>query len=117
MPEPRRLVSPRDGGFFAEIGNQFRLSWRLMSDRRVNPLFKLLPIASILYFISPLDFGIPLLDDAVVIWLGNTLFVELCPPEVVEEHRAAIAQIKKADKSDQIKIDEGDIIDASYKNK
>jgi hypothetical protein len=26
------------------------------------------------------------LDDAAILWIGSTLFVELCPPHVVREH-------------------------------
>lgn len=115
MPDPRRLVSPPTGGFFAEIGNQFRLVWKLMADPRVNPLYKLLPIGSLVYLISPLDIGIPLVDDAAILWLGTAIFLELCPPEVVAEHRTALEP--QPSKEEQIKIDEGDIIEAKYKNK
>jgi hypothetical protein len=27
-------------------------------------------------------------------WIGISLFLELCPPEVVEEHRKALLQIR-----------------------
>jgi hypothetical protein len=49
-----------------------------------------------------------------VLWLGNSVFTELCPPDVVEEHRAALAPGRR---SAQIKIDEGDVMDADYKEK
>ena len=115
MPDPRRLVSPPTGGFFADIGNQFRLVLKLMGDPRVNPVVKLLPVGSLLYLISPFDFAIPVVDDAAVLWIASSIFVELCPPELVAEHRTALEP--KPRKEDDIKIDEGDIVDANYKDK
>lgn len=103
---------PPGGGRVSDFLNQFRLTWRLLRDRRVNTLFKLIPIASLLYLISPLDFAIPLLDDVAVLWVGNSIFTELCPADVVEEHRAAL---EKGGRRAQIKIDEGDVMDADYK--
>jgi len=68
-----------------------------MGDSRVNIFAKILPIVSIGYFLWPLDIlpGVTLpivgaLDDAAVLWLGTYLFVELCPPDVVEEHLEAL---------------------------
>lgn len=113
MKKPRRLVSKPDSGFIAQLGNQARLLWRLMQDSRVNPISKLLPIGSFLYLLFPLDFFGPI-DDAVVIWLGSLIFIELSPPEVVQEHRAAIEPIRKTEEADESSIDEKDIIDADF---
>ena len=115
MPDPRRLVSPPSGGLFADIGNQFRLVLRLMGDPRVNPLVKLLPVGSLFYLISPFDFAIPVVDDAAVLWIASSIFVELCPPDVVAEHRTALEP--KPTKEAGIQIDEGDIMEAQYKDK
>ena len=114
MKGPRRLVSKPDSGFFAGLGVQARLLWRLIQDDRVNPLYKLLPLASFLYLIFPLDFFGPI-DDALVIWLGSLLFIELSPPEVVQEHRAAIDPLSKAEEEEtESPIEEKDIIDADF---
>jgi hypothetical protein len=41
--------------------------------------------------ISPLDIApVNPLDDGLVLWLGGYFFIELCPPDVVEEHRSAL---------------------------
>lgn len=112
----QRFLPPSNNGIIRDIVNQVRLSWRLIRDPRVNNLYKLIPIGAVAYWISPIDFAIPVLDDVAVLWLGNSLFMELCPPEVVAEHRAAIAQ-SSVDKRAHIKIDEGDVIDAEYKEK
>lgn len=73
------------------LGTQFRLLLRLLRDPRVNLLLKALPVAAVVYLVSPLDAAIPVIDDAVVLGLGFYAFLELCPPDVVAEHRAALA--------------------------
>ncbi len=85
--DPRRKIVPRSGGFFQDLTNRFRLISRLLMDSRVNPLIKILPVATLAYVVFPADL-LPLnpIDDAFVIWIGTTLFVDLCPPEVVQEH-------------------------------
>lgn len=80
-----RSISPRSGGFFTDLTDRFRLISRLMMDSRVNPFVKVLPVGALIYALWPMDLPTPI-DDVFVIWLGTTLFVQLCPPEVVEEH-------------------------------
>lgn len=90
MPNDRdKKVVPAQGGIFNDLALRIKLVMRLIGDARVNPLLKLLPIGSLLYLIIP-DFAIGPIDDVAVIWLGSYLFVELCPPEVVNEHMAAL---------------------------
>lgn len=84
-------VPSRSSGLIIELANRFRLIGRLMMDSRVNPLVKLLPVGAVAYAIWPLDIPGPI-DDATVLWLGSTLFVQLCPPEVVNEHLQNIRQ-------------------------
>jgi uncharacterized membrane protein YkvA (DUF1232 family) len=78
--------------------NQLKLIFRLMGDRRVNFLAKLIPIGAFAYLFFPADLVpnvvlpvIGVLDDAAILWLGSYVFVELCPPEVVAEHMKALA--------------------------
>ena len=79
------------GGFFSDLSNRLKLIWRLMGDARVSPFLKILPVASLVYLLFP-DIPGPV-DDAAIIWLGNYLFVELCPPQVVQEHMDALQQV------------------------
>ena len=51
----------------------------------MNLLYKLLPIGSLVYLVIP-DIVPGPIDDAALIWLAMYLFVELCPPDVVQEH-------------------------------
>lgn len=85
---PRSRPSTRIG-LFLNLGKQARLVVRLMRDRRVSPFLKLLPVVTLVYLFFP-DLMIGPIDDALVIWLGTVLFVELCPQDVVREHLDAI---------------------------
>ena len=76
---------------------RLKLILRLMGDRRVSFFLKLLPVAALAYLVSPVDLapGIALpvigaLDDAAIVGLGAYLFVELCPPNVVQEHMKSL---------------------------
>jgi len=90
------MVTP-SGGVVKDFVLRLKLILRLMSDRRVNFLLKLLPVASLAYLIWPIDLApglalpiIGALDDAAVLGLGAYLFVELCPPGVVQEHMKSL---------------------------
>ena len=85
-----RDIIPSQGGVLNDLALRIKLIFRLLGDRRVSPFLKLLPIGSALYFVIP-DLAIGPLDDVAVVWLGTYLFVELCPPEIVQEHLAALA--------------------------
>jgi hypothetical protein len=87
----RKIVSS-SGGVFSDMALRIKLILRLMADPRVNPLLKLLPIGSVLYLLIP-DIAPGPIDDVAIIWLGAYLFVELCPPEVVQEHMEALNQV------------------------
>lgn len=73
-------------GMFQNLGLQVKLILRLIADSRVNPFLKILPIGAFAYLIIPEPLLGPF-DDALVMWLGSYLFLELCPPAIVEEHR------------------------------
>jgi hypothetical protein len=90
-PSPKK-ITPRDNGFFDNLTTQIKLILRLLADRRVNPLLKLLPIGALVYMIVP-DIAIGPIDDALAIWLGSALFIELCPQEIVKEHRDALTSV------------------------
>lgn len=79
----------RDSGFFNQIIHQVKLTGRLVLDKRVSPLLKLLPIGAVVYFFAP-DLLPGPFDDAALAWLAVQMFVELCPPEIVQEHLDAM---------------------------
>jgi uncharacterized membrane protein YkvA (DUF1232 family) len=79
----------------------------------VNPFLKLIPIATVIYLVMP-DLIIGPIDDAAIIGFGLFIFVELCPQDVVEEHRAALAGEIPGQWRDPHQIDDEDIVDAEF---
>jgi hypothetical protein len=113
MPEEKgRKIITANGGVFNDLAVRLKLILRLMADSRINPLLKLLPIGSLLYFIIP-DLALGPIDDVLIVWLGTYLFVELCPPQIVQEHMAALQQIVPGEVRDA-RGDEGEVIDAEF---
>lgn len=116
MPNPIRSLSV-NLGFLKGITRQLKLLGRLMVDKRVHPVLKLLPVGALVYLLVPTDL-IPILpfDDAAVLWLGGSLFVEMCPRDVVDEHMRLIDG--EAEVTTQYKPEgedaAGDIIDAEF---
>jgi uncharacterized membrane protein YkvA (DUF1232 family) len=121
MAIKRDIIQNQNRGFFQDLITRVKLILRLMGDKRINFFLKLLPIAAAIYVISPIDLlpgavfpFIGALDDAVVIWLGTTMFVSLCPDDIVQEHTNALNKVVSGTWRDA--VDEegtGVIIDAS----
>ena len=92
------IIVPQQGGVVRNMVNQLKLIFRLLGDRRVSFLAKLVPLGAFAYLIMPADLApnvvlpvIGMVDDAAILWLGTYIFTELCPPEVVSEHMKALA--------------------------
>lgn len=100
-------------GTLVQVARTLQLVWRLMNDSRVAFLPKLIVPAAIAYVVWPIDLipdPIPLLgqiDDIGVIFLGIRFFIEMCPPDIVMEHRRAIAG--------EGKHGSGEYVDATYR--
>jgi hypothetical protein len=106
-----RNINPLKFKFLSEFLVQVRLLLRLMGDKRVNPFLKILPFAGLIYLIFP-DFLIGPIDDAALLLGGSYLFLELCPPDLVEEH---LNQLRlESSKRKQTLADEENIIDAEF---
>jgi len=109
----KRSITPsQGGGVFNDLAVRIKLILRLMGDERVSPWLKILPVGSLLYLIVP-DLAPGPLDDAAIIWLGAYLFVELCPPDVVQEHMKSLTGVVPGEWRDPLPKDE-EIIDAEY---
>lgn len=63
-----------------------QLIMRLLRDKRVHPLIKVLPFLSLLYLVYP-DLIPGPFDDAVVITLFLQFFLALVPDDLVDELR------------------------------
>jgi len=95
-------------GFVSDIILKVRLTINLLKDKRISPLFKLIPALCLVYLIVPLDFLFGPVDDAVIIYLGMDWFISLCPVDIVNEYTE---QIKgNPDKKEQV-----DIVEAEFK--
>ena len=81
---------------------QLQLIIRLLKDKRVHPLIKVLPFLSLIYLIYP-DFIPGPFDDAVVIGLFMQFFMSLVPDDLVDEHRYE-------QEAERIKTDQEDTI-------
>jgi uncharacterized membrane protein YkvA (DUF1232 family) len=116
------ILRNKDSGFFQDLILRIKLILRLVGDKRVNILLKILPVGGLIYLVSPIDIipdiALPVigyLDDALVVWLCSTLFVALCPEEVVQEHMNALHKVVNAtwrDAPEQTAADEA--IEAEY---
>src|SRR5512133_1416636 len=110
MAEKRDIIIPPQGNMIRDFILRVKLILRLIGDKRVNPWLKVIPIAGLAYLVSPLDIipdiMLPVigeLDDAAILWLTNYLFIELCPPEIVEEHVKALgANLRRSTEDDVI---------------
>ncbi|MBK8782686.1 MAG: DUF1232 domain-containing protein [Anaerolineales bacterium] len=108
--KPSDITITQQGGVVRNVINQLKLIFRLMGDKRVNALAKLIPIGAFAYLLFPADLApnialpvIGVLDDAAILWLGSYVFTELCPPEVVEEHTKALSgNMTSGDTQDEV---------------
>jgi len=98
-----------------EAARFLKLVWRLLNDSRVHPLLKLIPLAGAVYLFYPFDVPGPV-DDAGVVGMSLYLFVELCPQDVVEEHRREMEKTVDAVWREP-EIDEDEVIDAEFREK
>ena len=112
MADKRDIMIPPQGGVIRDFILRVKLIVRLIGDRRVSPWLKILPVAGLVYLVSPFDIipdiMLPVvgeLDDAAILWLTNYLFIELCPPAIVQEHVKALNANTSA-------ADDDDVVDA-----
>jgi len=93
-----QLLSPsRLSGLITHLPSFVRVFYRLMTDRRVSPIAKLVPLLGLLLMFTPpaleLDF-VPIvgeLDWLLVTIISLKVFIWLCPPEIVREHVSRVA--------------------------
>lgn len=101
-PTPRRSrrelsQQSRDPNTLRALYDRAIVSFKLMFDNRVGLLTKLIPLGTIAYVLSPLDFipemlfgPLGVFDDVGIILLGLTLFIQASPPDIVQEHLRAL---------------------------
>lgn len=111
------VVSPHKGGMTRDFVNRVKLILKLMGDPRVSPWVKLIPVGAIAYLVSPIDIimgipGVAALDDAAVLWMGSSLFIELCPPEVVQEYLREIGGTLDDTSDEVVDVEPTDVNDS-----
>jgi len=106
MSKNSKEIRSSGGGFFPELTLRIKLIIRLIADPRVSIFLKIIPIGTVIYWLVP-DLLPGPIDDAALMFLGGYLFVELCPPQVVEEHLKALTGNKGVENPD-------DVIDAEF---
>ena len=99
----KNKIPLRSRGFSLEaVWNDILVAWKLLWDKRVPFLTKLIVPFALLYTLSPLDFlpdfivGIGQVDDLTLIVLALTAFLKLAPKPVVEELRLRVQGIDPA---------------------
>lgn len=89
LPNPlvRRLA------MFRSAYDRLMLAWHLLRDERVSYWAKAIPILTIAYLVSPVDFlpavvagPLGLLDDVTILILGLNWFIQSVPAEIISEH-------------------------------
>lgn len=120
MVNPKDLMIPSQGGMIRDFVLRVKLILRLVRDRRVSFWLKIIPVAGLLYLVSPIDIipdivfpFVGELDDAAVLWITNALFLELCPPAIVREHvKALIGPDSKSADGEVVDADSVEIHDS-----
>lgn len=103
-------------GSLLSIIRDLRLAWWLFVDKRVAVWAKTIPVLSLCYLIWPIDLladpilGLGQLDDLAVIALGVKLFISVCSPDLVQQHRQRIAAAPSENESTS-----DEVIDTTYR--
>jgi uncharacterized membrane protein YkvA (DUF1232 family) len=97
------------------------LTWRLLRDSRVGIGPKLIPLAGLIYLVSPIDFlpalfmgplaPLGALDDIGIILLALNWFIQVAPPDVVKEHLRELGRSFTSHAED-----DGDVIEGTAKS-
>ncbi len=86
-----------DGAFVQRAWSDAKMAYWLMKQRDVPIITKVLPIATLIYTLAPVDIipdFLPVLgqmDDVAVIMLGIRAFLHFAPPSVVGRYEAELA--------------------------
>lgn len=94
------------------------LAVRLLFDRRVSGLAKLIPLLMMIYILSPVDLipdvfvPIGIVDDLTAFLIGLQLFILCAPADVVAEyrHRSDRTPREETSQADTPRIIEGEYI-------
>nr|MBN1228398.1 hypothetical protein [Anaerolineae bacterium] len=125
-PANRQVVASRtpeeQANILRALYDRTILTWKLIWDKRVGMLPKIIPLLAVAYVLSPLDLLsfptvgalVPLwvVDDIGVILLGLNLFIQASPPDIVREHLRELGAWHAA-RRDPGDNDDDDVIDST----
>jgi uncharacterized membrane protein YkvA (DUF1232 family) len=108
-------------GAFRTLLSDVHLALRLFRERAVPFYLKAVPLATLAYVLSPLDFVpdifpiVGQLDDLGIVILGLKVFLRLCPPDAVSFHREAILKRRPFAPMSATAHAGADVIDAEFR--
>lgn len=105
----------------SEIVLHLKLIFALLGDGRVNFLLKVIPILGFIYMVYPIDLVsmipfVSAIDDIGVLWFTQYLFIELCPPNVVDEVRESLLNRLPAQDQGPTGNNAEEIIDTEFRD-
>jgi len=112
-PKNPRTIITSGNGAIQDLVLRGRLILRLMADPRISAWLKLIPVGAALYVLIP-DLLIGPIDDALALWLGTVVFLELCPQPIVQEHMDAL--LMPGSQPAAVKTTPQDYIDADFRD-
>lgn len=92
--------SARGPKWLLDLIRNLRLAWSLIRDPDLPSGFKLIPLIALLYLLFPADFlpdivpGLGQVDDLTVLLLGLKIFLDACPPAIVQKHLARMTSVE-----------------------
>jgi uncharacterized membrane protein YkvA (DUF1232 family) len=116
-PNPARA----NAGLLMSLINRVRLVFRLLMDRRVPFAIKLVPFASLVYVLFPVDVVPDLLpflgqlDDVGAVLLALETFIFLCPQDVVSEHQAQLSAGTTSTYTEAPRPGSEDVVDGEWR--
>ena len=93
------------GGFISDVILKIRLVIKLMQDDRIDTWLKAIPIFCLIYLIVPVDLLIGPIDDAIVLYFGMDVFINMCPIDIVNEHLLELGGKPKSTSEDVIDVE------------
>jgi len=98
------------GGFISDVILKIRLVIKLIQDDRIDIWLKAIPVFCLIYLIVPIDLLIGPIDDAIVLYVGMDLFINLCPHDIVDEYLVNLKGQPKSPLNEEV-------IDVEFKEK
>ena len=94
-----RMQHDMGGGFISDVIMKVRLVIKLMQDDHIDMLLKAIPVFCLIYLVVPFDLIIGPVDDAVVLYLGMDLFINLCPQDIVNNETSRKSSFVRASRA------------------